>query len=605
MGLEKELLKEILKTPINRDKLSAACFHEQRLQMHLDTSISKAGLRNNVAFNGWLKYIADIAQNDDKFELFQQLIKYPLVTTSLTNNIYRRFKKVFHGADARKDFLFKNDSNQTDFLSYISKYKKYFSEQGFKYFKLCPNGFVMIDYPTEQLGNLPEPYINFIDVKNVYDASVNVDASVNWIILDLGDQIYKLIDDEKFAIIDNKGNIILNDEGEEKVLYHELGYTPVRQFWTSNINNDNMFVKDVPLNSSLGDCDFLLSADCGKENVDLYAKFPFLSVLEDDETYEDYEETENVDTHLTGNAEAGYSYRGVSNNYVSNDVIGYNNQYNGLQPNFYNRPYQNKDKKNFRLPGTIVSRRPPREGETDIPTPLEIITPETNILKHLVEDIEYREGRIYKNTVGTTQDTEGNNQAKNEKQVNSQYEGQLDVILEIKANFEALEEWTYKTIALMRYPNAEVEININYGTRFFLKSVDELEQELQTAKDTGAPEGFVLSLIEEIIDTKYKNSPTEAKKQKMLLALDPFPSMSIMEIGELMKAGIPIDREDLVLKANFSNIIGEIERNNGVELENEPFDANNVTKLRNQIKQITQLKLGNNGGEQTQTSEED
>ena len=228
-----------------------------------------------------------------------------------------------------------------------------------------------------------------------------------------------------------------------------------------------------------------------------------------------------------------------------------------------------------------------------------------NILKHLVEDIEYREGRIYKNTVGTTQDTEGNNQAKNEKQVNSQYEGQLDVILEIKANFEALEEWTYKTIALMRYPNAEVEININYGTRFFLKSVDELEQELQTAKDTGAPEGFVLSLIEEIIDTKYKNSPTEAKKQKMLLALDPFPSMSIMEIGELMKAGIPIDREDLVLKANFSNIIGEIERNNGVELENEPFDANNVTKLRNQIKQITQLKLGNNGGEQTQTSEED
>ena len=133
MVLEKSQLKEILKNPINKNRLNAACYHEQRLKMHLDTSITKPG--DNVAFQGWLKYIADIAQNDEKFELFQQLIKYPLVSTSLTNNIYRRFKKVFYGADSRKDFVFKNDSNKTDFLSYISKYKNYFVEQGFKYFK--------------------------------------------------------------------------------------------------------------------------------------------------------------------------------------------------------------------------------------------------------------------------------------------------------------------------------------------------------------------------------------------------------------------------------------------------------------------------------------
>jgi len=605
MGLEKELLKEILKTPINRKKLSAAFFHEQRLQMHLDASITKAKLKNNIAFDGWLKYISDIAQNDDKFELFQQLIKYPLVSTSLTNNIYRRFKKVFYGADSRRDFLFKNDSNQTDFLGYISKYKKYFSEQGFKYFKLNPNGFVCIDYPIEQLGALPGPYIDFINVKNVYDASVNVDASVNWIILDLGDETYKVIDNEKFSIVDKNGDYLLTEEGDEKVLFHELGYTPVRQFWTSNINNDNMFVKDVPLNTSLGDCDFLLAADCGKENVDLYAKFPFLSVLEDDETYEDYEQTEGVNTNLSGNAEAGYSYRGVSNDYVLQNTGGYvGGDYNkGLTPNWNNRPYQNKDKKSMRLAGTIVSRRPPKEGETDIPTPLEIITPETDILKHLTQDIEYREGRIYKNTVGTAQDTEGNNQAKNEKQVNSQYEGQLDVILEIKANFEALEEWVYKTIALMRYSNAEVEVNINYGTRFFLKSVDELEQELKAAKETGAPEGFVLSLIEEIIDTKYKNSPTEAKKQKMLLALDPFPGMDIMGVAELIKAGIPIDQEDLTLKTNFSNIIGELELQNGVALQSEPFDNKTIIRLKEEIKNITQLKLSSNGREQRITNE--
>jgi len=176
MDLAKEELKKILQNPLNRSKLSAACFHEQRLQMHLDTSITKPS--DNIAFQGWLKYIADIAQNDEKFELFQQLIKYPLVSTSLTNNIYRRFKKVFHGADSRKDFVFKNDNNKADFLAYITKYKRYFSEEGFKYFKLCPNGFVGIDYPSEQIGNLPDPYINFIDIKDVFDASVNADAEV-------------------------------------------------------------------------------------------------------------------------------------------------------------------------------------------------------------------------------------------------------------------------------------------------------------------------------------------------------------------------------------------------------------------------------------------
>ena len=593
MVLEKSQLKEILKNPINKNRLNAACYHEQRLKMHLDTSITKPG--DNVAFQGWLKYIADIAQNDEKFELFQQLIKYPLVSTSLTNNIYRRFKKVFYGADSRKDFVFKNDSNKTDFLSYISKYKNYFVEQGFKYFKLSPNGFVCIDYSLEQKGNLPEPIIDFIDVINVHDASVNVDASVNWIIIDLGNQVFKLIDSEKFALIDNKGNVLLDGDGEEKVVYHGLNYTPVRQFWTSNINNSDPFLKDVPLNASLGDCDFLLTADVGKENVDLYAKYPFLSVLEDDETYEDYEQTQNVNTQLSSNGQ-GYTNGGVNFN-TSNYVLDNNND-NGLEPNYYNRPYQEKNKKNFRLFGSIISRRPPKEGETDIPTPLEIITPDVNILKHLTEDVEYREGKIYANTVGSPQQTEGNDSAKNEKQINSQYEGQLDVILEIKKNFEALEEWIYKTIALMRYENAEVEININYGTRFFLKSVDELEQELRAAKEIGASEGFILSLIEEIIDTKYKNSPSEAKKQKILLALDPFPSMSIMEIAELIKAGVPIDPNDLTLKANFGNLVGELERLNRVDLENELFDANNVTKLRKQIKDLTQSKLENNGGDQ-------
>jgi hypothetical protein len=74
-----------------------------------------------------------------------------------------------------------------------------------------------------------------------------------------------------------------------------------------------------------------------------------------------------------------------------------------------------------------------------------------------------------------------------------------------------------------------------------------------------------------------------------------------MEIAELIKAGVPISQNDLVLKANFADLIGQLERKTGEQLENEPFDVNNVLRLREQIKELTQLKLNENGGQSTST----
>jgi hypothetical protein len=40
----------------------------------------------------------------------------------------------------------------------------------------------------------------------------------------------------------------------------------------------------------------------------------------------------------------------------------------------------------------------------------------------------------------------------------------------------------------------------------------------------------------------------------------------------------------------------------GVELENELFDVNNVNKLREQINNLAQTKVEENGGQQTEQS---
>ena len=73
-------------------------------------------------------------------------------------------------------------------------------------------------------------------------------------------------------------------------------------------------------------------------------------------------------------------------------------------------------------------------------------------------------------------------------------------------------------------------------------------------------------------------------------------------IVELIKKGVPINPKDLVLKANFGILIVELERLRGVDLENELFDINNVNKLREQINNLAQIKLGENGGQQTEQS---
>ena len=55
-------------------------------------------------------------------------------------------------------------------------------------------------------------------------------------------KLVKLVDNDKFAIIDKFGSIVTDNEGNESVLLHGLGFTPVRQFWTSNINNNNLYL---------------------------------------------------------------------------------------------------------------------------------------------------------------------------------------------------------------------------------------------------------------------------------------------------------------------------------------------------------------------------
>ncbi|MHA2085268.1 MAG: hypothetical protein ACXABD_16045, partial [Candidatus Thorarchaeota archaeon] len=100
-----------------------------RVRMHTDASLGRSN--QTQAYTNWLGHIDSISDGDpDKLQFFKQLIKFPLVTTSVTSNVYRGFKRVFHGADSRRDFQFQNADFEPEFSAFVQMNKGWFETEG-------------------------------------------------------------------------------------------------------------------------------------------------------------------------------------------------------------------------------------------------------------------------------------------------------------------------------------------------------------------------------------------------------------------------------------------------------------------------------------------
>ena len=151
----------------------------------------------------------------------------------------------------------------------------------------------------------------------------------------------------------------------------------------------------------------------------------------------------------------------------------------------------------------------------------------------------------------------------NEDQVHSQFEAQENILNEIKENFEMIEKWTLESLAKIRYGTDEVlNFIIDYGDKYFLKSLDTLEKELTSAKATGMPESFIIDIIQQMIETRYKNDPQELERNKLLLHLEPFPSRGIEEMIEI-NSKFALPSNTLNKKLEFNSLIKRFERENG------------------------------------------
>ena len=102
---------------------------------------------------------------------------------------------------------------------------------------------------------------------------------------------------------------------------------------------------------------------------------------------------------------------------------------------------------------------------------------------------------------------------------------------------------------------------IDYGTDFFLASVDELWAKYKQAKEAGASESELDMLQNNILETEYRNDPSQLRRMKILSDLEPYRHLTRDEAIQMRDKGL-ISDSDLRIKLNFSNFVSRFEREN-------------------------------------------
>jgi hypothetical protein len=162
--------------------------------------------------------------------------------------------------------------------------------------------------------------------------------------------------------------------------------------------------------------------------------------------------------------------------------------------------------------------------------------------------------------VGTDQE-QRNDAAKNEMQVESAFESQTSVLMRIKKNFEMIHTFADATICRIRYREGFTGCTIDYGTRFFLKSEEDLYADYKNAKESGADDVVLMEINNAILDTRYRDDRQGRMRADIIRDLDPMPEKTIDEVIKIKAAG-GVDNVSFVIKMNLLNFVHRFEREN-------------------------------------------
>lgn len=541
MALELEQIKNILQKPEKKKIIDKAVRYEQRLRFHTETNVSDADIyMPSQDFLTWAKSFLP----EDKFIIFQQLFKFPLSTPAVVEDVYRELERVFYSRNSNSSYQFRDASMLEDWLHYkqfVLDEPNVWKTTGWQKMKTNINSILIVDMPTESKSKT-EPYFYWLDISQVIDYSTPDGLALDWIVFKQKDNKIAVFDNQAIQIYKCKDDSFTEIESLLSINYHNLGFCPARFFWSTSMTENQVELKKNPITKELSNLDWYLFFSISKKHLDLYASYPIYSAYEADCTFE------NSDTHAY--CDGGY-LRDENDNYI-------------MRSDGTPEPCPICSHKRLAGPGTLVEVPAPADG-VDMRNPIQITTIDRESLDYNVDECVRLKNEIIVSVVGSG-GTVSEKEAINETQVAANFESKTAVLNALKTNFENAQKFVEDTICKLRYGQNFISSSINWGTEFYVFTVQELYDKYKSAKDNGASSSELEAISKQILETEYKSNPLQLQRMLILNQLEPYKHLSLDEVLKLFEKQL-INPTLAYLKINFTTFVERFERENTSILE--------------------------------------
>lgn len=541
MALDLKQIKEILQKPSKQHVINKAVMLQRRLRFHTETATS---VFEDLSFSAtqFLTWVSKLLPKD-KFNIFLQLFKYPLLTTAVVEDVYRELERVFYSRNSSSTYQFANSELAEDWTNYQREKlhePEIWKTQAWKQMQVSPNSILVVDLPPVQTTPRPEPYFYWLEIDQVIDFESVERSSTDfqWLIFKQPENRIAVFDDSSIRIFQ------LNEKREIEHLIseavHDLGYCPTRFFWSSQLNEKNPFLKKNPITKELSNLDWYLFFALSKRHLDLYAPYPIYSAYEADCNFENNETGDYCDGGFLRNAKGDFKM--LADGTVERCPCC--------------------SEKRIAGPGSFLEVPVPNatEGVADMREPVQITTIDKDSLDYNVKECERLKNEIVVSVVGSG-GTVSEKEAINETQVTANFESKTSVLNALKTNFEQAQKFVEDTVCRFRYGSSFISSSINWGTEFYVFTVTELYAKYKQAKDNGALQSELDAISQQILEVEYRNNPLSLQRMAILKQIEPYPNNTISEVIALYDKGL-LEEEKVRLKINFSSYIDRFEREN-------------------------------------------
>lgn len=528
--------------------LSRARLHQMRIKFHTVKRVTSFNAPYiSVPLTQFLAMVENILPHD-KFVLFKALFRYPVKTNEITDVCFDKLSRIFDGRNPAYNYQFATSELRDDWEEYRqSKLNEpeVWATKGWEFFKSEINSVLIVDVPKEQRSERPEPYFYWLPIDDVITYRADATTGVmDFIVFRRRDKIV-VLDDSTYRVWKDKkktGTI----EGEPEIeVAHDLGYCPARFFWNEPISLDEPDVKMSPLSAVLESLDWFEFFHISKRQLDLMGAYPILSGYEQSCDFSNAENGDYCDGGFLRNKQ-GYYKLDAAGLLLRCPKCG-NKRIIGAG-SFVEIPVPNSD-----------------QNQPDLRNPVQMLTVDRNALDYNVEEQKRLREEIITAVVGQDEIVT-NRDAFNEQQVRANFESVTTVLNRVKKGFEAAQQWVDETVCRLRYGNYFLSAKVNYGTEFYLSSVEDLRDRYKAAKEAGASESELDMMQNQILQTEYRNDPTTLRRMMILSELEPFRHLSRTEVADLFSKNL-VSETDLRIKLNFPTFVRRFERENMNVLE--------------------------------------